>query len=164
MPPPKKVVGYKPVFSRDTTILRVIADTARPVKNAGKIYAMGNFIFQNELGEGIHVLDNTDPFKLRNIGFIRVKGNSEMSIKGSHLYVNSFADLVIVDITDWRKPKEIRRLPTVFHQGASVPGGYNFIPLPEKNVYYDCTMFSAGGIQTGWEKDSIFDNTCFYQQ
>ncbi len=162
--PAKKVLGYKPVFSSDTSILRIVADTARPVKNAGKIYAFGQFIFQNELGEGVHVLDNSDPASLRNAGFIRIKGNSEISIKGPHLYANSFTDLVIVDISNWQQPKEVKRLPLVFRQGASVPGGRNFIPLPEKNVYYDCHQFSSARIQTGWQKDSILDNTCFYQQ
>jgi hypothetical protein len=160
--PPRKVWGYKPVFSTDTSLLRVMADTARPVKWAGKIYAMNHLILQNELGEGIHVFDNANPAAIRNMGFIRLKGNSEMSIKGSFLYANSFTDLVIVDISNWRYPKEVRRLKNAFQQGGSVSGSYMFIPPPERNVYYECTGFGTG-IQTGWEKDSILENNCFYR-
>lgn len=160
--PPKMVLGYKPVYSRDTAILRIVADTARLVKHAGKIYAKDHLIFQNELGEGIHVLDNSNPEQIKNLGFLRIKGNSEISIKGNVLYANSFTDLVIIDLADWRQPKEIRRLHNVFQQGGSVPGGYNFIPPPERNVYVECTGLYQG-IQTGWEKDSILDNNCFYQ-
>jgi hypothetical protein len=160
---PKMVLGYKPVFSKDTTLLRIVADTARPVKNAGKIYALGTFLFQNELGEGIHVLDNSDPTNLRNVGFLRIKGNSEVSIKGSFLYANSFADLVIVNISDWRQPREVRRLKNVFQQGLSANTGFNFMPPPERNVYYECQSWSPGSIQTGWEKDSIVNNNCYYR-
>ena len=74
--PPKKVHGYRPVYSTDSTLLRVIAEPARNIKNAGKIYAYRNFILQTELGEGIHVLDKTNPSQLTNLGFLRVKGNS----------------------------------------------------------------------------------------
>ncbi|HEV7331089.1 MAG TPA: hypothetical protein VGN63_08630 [Flavisolibacter sp.] len=160
--PPKKVWGYKPVYSTDTSVLQVVADTPRTVLNAGKIYAYKNLIYQNEVGEGIHVLDNSNPSQIRNIGFIRIKGNSEVSIKETFLYANSFADLVVVDISDWRQPKEVKRMKNVFAQGGSIQGAYRYIPLPEHNVYYDCMSFQPG-IQTGWVRDSIWDNTCFYQ-
>lgn len=160
--PVKKVWGYKPVYSRDTSLLQVMADTPRTVTNAGKIYAFKNLIFQNELGEGIHVLDNSKPSELRNVGFIRIKGNSEVSIKENFLYANSFTDMVIVDITDWRQPKEVKRLKNVFQQGGSIQGAYMFLPLPEQNVYYECRSFQPG-IQTGWERDSIWDDNCFYR-
>lgn len=159
--PLKKVWGYKPVYTTDTTILRIVADTARGVKNAGKIYAFQNLIFQSDVGEGIHILDRANPSDVKNLGFLRIKGSSEISIKGNFLYTNSYSDLVVVDITDWKKPLEVRRVKKAFKQGSSVPGLYTFIPLPEHGVYYDCMNMTAG-FQTGWVRDSVYDQ-CYYR-
>jgi hypothetical protein len=68
---------------------------------------------------------------------------------------------VVVDITDWKKPLEVRRVKKAFKQGSSVPGLYTFIPLPEHGVYYDCMNMTAG-FQTGWIRDSVYDQ-CYYR-
>src|SRR5690606_26387350 len=104
--PPEKVLGYKPVFTVDSSILKISVTSPQQVKNPGKIYVKGNLIFQNDLGSGIHVIDNTVPSVAANIGFIKILGNSEISIKGNMLYANSFTDLVVVDISDWQNVKE----------------------------------------------------------
>jgi hypothetical protein len=157
---PKKVLGYKPVYSNDSSLLNVRVSGPQPVKFPGKIYVKGNFIFQNELGKGIHVIDNTDPSATRQIGFISLLGNSEMSIKGDYIYANSFADLVIIHIADWQNVKEEKRIRNAFYQG-SVVGAYNFIPLPEHKVYYECPNYFSG-ILTGWVKDSVYNYSCYY--
>jgi len=155
--PTGKVWGYKPVYSTDSSLLFVRAVGPQPVKYPAKIYAKGNLVFQNDLGFGIHVVDNKDPSSPVRIGFLQLKGNSEMSIKGNYLYANSFTDLVIIDISDWQHPFEVQRLHYAFLQGSS---SYLFIPLPEHNVYYGCVSFNEG-IQTGWIRDSV-DRHCYY--
>lgn len=165
--PPKKVWGYKPVFSVDSSILKISATGPQPVKIPGKIYVKGNLIFQNDLGSGIHVIDNTNPSAAGPVGFIKILGNSEISIKGNMLYANSFTDLVVVNIEDWQKAIEVKRIKGAFHQGSQAGGYpyYNFIPLPEHSVYYECPWQSANDIthiQTGWVRDSVYDNNCYY--
>ena len=166
-PPPKKVWGYKPVFSVDSSILKISAVGPQPVKFPSKIYVKGNLIFQNDLGSGIHVIDNTNPSAPNPVGFIKILGNSEISIKGNMLYANSFTDLVVVDVTDWQKVKEVKRIKEAFSQGAQTGGypSYNFIPLPEHDVYYECTWGFGNNIThilTGWVRDSVYDNNCYY--
>ena len=163
MPPPKKVLGYVPIYSQDPAIFGIYADTPRAVKYAGKIYVKDNLIFQNDYGFGIHVIDKSDPFNPKRIGFINLKGNLEMSIKGNLLYANSYSDLVVVDITNWRNPKEIQRIKDAFVKGneAYYTYDYTFIPLPEKGVHYQCVDFRKGAL-SGWQKDSIYNNTCYY--
>lgn len=157
--PRGKVLGYKPVFSDDSSLLFVKALGPQPVKFPAKIYVKGNLIFQNDLGSGIHVIDNATPSSPNRIGFIQLRGNSEMSIKGNYLYANSFADLVIIDVTNWQNPTEVKRIRNAFSQGSSVQ---YFIPLPEHNVYYDCRYSYYGKIQTGWLKDSV-EQYCYYR-
>lgn len=155
-----KVLGYKPVYSNDSSLLRVYADLPQDVKFAGKIYVKGSYIFQNDLGYGIHVIDNNNPSQARRVGFIHIPGNSEMSIQGNFLYTNSFDDLLVIDISNWQNVVEVKRIPHAFSAGNQER--YNFfIPLPEHQVYYECSSFWQG-IQTGWVKDSIYNTNCFY--
>lgn len=154
---PIKVWGYKPIYSNDSTVLRVQAMGPQPVKFPAKIYVKENLIFQNDFGYGIHIIDNTNPSEANRIGFIQILGNSEMSIKGNYLYANSFSDLLVIDIMNWQNPKEVKRINHAFSQGSTT---YSFIPLPEHNVYYECSYFSSG-IQTGWTRDSVYQS-CYY--
>jgi len=90
------------------------------------------------------------------------RATPEVSIKGKFLYANSYSDLVVIDIDKWQQPVELKRIRNAFKQGSSVQGFYNFIPLPEHGVYYECLNFFQG-FQTGWVKDSVYDNNCFYR-
>ena len=129
----------------------------KPVQYAGKIYVKDKLIFQNDLGYGIHVIDNTNPATATRIGFIRVLGNTEMSIKGNYMYVNSFSDLVVVDISDWQHAREVKRMPNAFNAG----GASYYIPLPEHQVYFQCPGYFTDKIQTGWVRDSVTTYSCY---
>ena len=154
-----KVWGYTPVYSNDSTLLRIHSSGPRAVQFPGKIYVKGNLIFQCEHGAGIHIIDKTNPSAPARIGFINVLGASEISIKGNYLYTNSFTDLVVVDVSDWQNVSEVKRFPHAFSQGGSVYR-YDFMPLPEHNVYFDCNI-DPMAIQTGWARDSVY-RQCYY--
>ena len=156
---PGKAVGYKPTYSNDPSLLNITVEAPKAVKNAGKIYVLGNIIFQNEVGQGIHVLDKTDPNQLKNIGFINIRGNTEISIKETFLYANSYNDLVVVDLSDWKNPVEIKRVKNAFQVGAQTFQPY--IPVPEKNAYAKCVDPSLG-VHTGWTKDTILFSDCYF--
>ena len=152
----EKVPGYKPVFSNnpDDYIAKSLAP--QPIKNPGKIYVKDNLLFQSDEGYGIHVIDKTDPAKLKNIGFIRIIGNSDMSIKGNYMYVNSITDLVVVDISNWQNVKEVKRMENVFQAGQQSNFYGPMIPLAEKGAYYECqNLYRQGYVQIGWVKDSV---------
>ncbi len=155
---PRKVLGYKPVYSTDSSLFRVEALGPQPVQFAGKIYVKDKLIFQNDLGSGVHIIDNTNPAAATRIGFIRVLGNSEMSIKGNYMYVNSFSDLVVIDISNWQNALEVKRIRQAFYIG----GGSHFIPLPEHGVYFECPGYYTNKTQTGWVKDTVSTYSCYY--
>ena len=160
-PPAKKVWGYKPVYSTDPALLNVKVEAPRAVTNAGKIYVKDNLIFQNDIGYGIHVIDNSNPAQPKQAGFIRVNGSSEMSIKGNFMYVNSFTSLVVADVSDWKNVKEVKRIPNAFQHGYQQGRVSFIIPPPEHKVYYECSSYYEG-VHTGWVRDSVYDNNCFY--
>ena len=53
------VEGYKPVYGDINS--EVIQMDAQPMKDPGKIYVFGNFLFVNEKFKGVHIIDNVDP-------------------------------------------------------------------------------------------------------
>jgi LVIVD repeat len=160
-PPVKKVWGYRPVYSSDPALLAVKSEAPRPIKNAGKIYVKDNIIFQNDIGYGIHVIDNSNPAQPKQVGFIRVTGSSEMSITGNYMYVNSSASLVVADLSDWQNVREVKRIPNAFQQGYQGGAVAFIIPPPEHNVYYECLNY-YDGVHTGWIRDSVYNNNCHY--
>lgn len=147
----KKVWGSIPVYTSEIGA-KQIEYTAKkyPVIHPGNIYAKANFIFQVDVGLGIHVIDNTIPAQADRIGFIKINGCSQMSIRGNYLYTNSLDDLVTIDLTDTSKLREVNRVKNAFPELR-----YSY-PLvqPEEKGYYVCPRTDS--IVIGWTKDSIF--------
>jgi hypothetical protein len=161
----KKVWGYKPIFTYDSSLFRVESGPPVQMKNPGNIYVRGSLIFQVDAGYGVHVIDNSNPSQVRAIGFLKVNGCSEISIKDNNMYVNSFNALLTLDITDWQNVRVVKRIDNAFQQGLYAGGyRYYFIPPPEHGVYYDCSLpgYQVGMQQSGWVRDSVF-NYCFYK-
>src|SRR5690349_6883247 len=78
----KKVWGYKPVYATESAAKTIsYLPSPQPVVSYGNIYAFRNYIFQIDPGFGIHVFDNSTPSTAHKIGFITVKGCSQISIK-----------------------------------------------------------------------------------
>ena len=82
--------------------------------NPGKIYFKDNLLYINELNEGIHVVDNTDPASPQIMAFIEIPGNYDIAIRGNILFADSYIDLVALDISDPNNPVEIDRLENAF--------------------------------------------------
>jgi len=159
--PPGKVLGYKPVYSSDPALIKVQSMSPQPVQSPGKIYVKGNLIFQSDFGNCFHIIDNSNPASPVRIGFIRVLGNSEISIKGNYIYANSFFDIVVIDASDWQNATEIKRIPNAFSAIGNHYG--NFLPLPEHAVRFECSPgVFVDKVQTGWVKDSISNYSCYY--
>ncbi len=96
---------YEPVYR---TLPEVRAEMksspAREIKNPGKIYIYGNYIFLNEIDEGIHIYDNTQPTSPKNIAFVPIPGNQDIAVRNNILFADSYSDLVTFDIND---PKNV---------------------------------------------------------
>ncbi len=52
-----KVDAYVPVYASLAGVEQVSVQTQQSTKEAGKIYAYGNYIFQNDVNSGIHIID-----------------------------------------------------------------------------------------------------------
>lgn len=66
----------------------------RPVINSGKIYVKDDLIYLNELGEGFHIIDNSDPTKPNPVAFLKIPLATDLAIRNNILYVHHAVDLV----------------------------------------------------------------------
>jgi len=139
----------KRTYIANSPIYMTYEDLARAIKieapkelcTPRKIYASGSFLFINELGKGIHVINNADPRNPENLYFINIPGNVDISVNNGYLYADSYSDLVTFDIRDINSITEVCRDNQVFE----------YI-LPPHNFQYPIAMIDPSkGVVSGWE-------------
>lgn len=102
----------------------VAVQAPEPLSSPGKIYIYGDFLFINETGKGIHIVDNSNPAKPQFINFINIPGNVDLAVNSNVLYADSYVDLLAFDISNPATVSILRRLENVFeHQYASKDKG-----------------------------------------
>jgi len=124
---------YQPIFKSLTQVRAGMKSTApQALEKTGKLNVFGNYIFLNEVGKGIHVIDNADPRAPKNIGFITIPNNVDLAVKGSYLYADSYSDIIVFDISN---PTNVR--PVKFMNNV----------MKEKNVYWQATSSNPDSVQ-----------------
>jgi hypothetical protein len=97
----KKTTVFTPVFKTSNEVRTAIkSDIAENISHPGKIYVLGNYIFMNEIGKGVHIIDNSNPASPVNKAFIHIPGNEDIAVKGNTLYADCFTDLMVIDISN----------------------------------------------------------------
>lgn len=132
-----KETKYEPVYlSREILNKEIKLTSSRIPSSVGKIYYKDNFIFINEINEGVHVIDNSDPRNPVNIGFITIPGNKDIAIKGSVLYAENYSDLVSIDISDPKNVSVMDRVQNIFPPDGAPASALQNID-PSKGVVVD---------------------------
>jgi hypothetical protein len=134
--------GYRPIYATETELRNVIVTSAEALRAPGKIYSLNPYLFVNEIGKGVHIIDNTDPKNPENISFISIPGNYDIAAKGSWLYADNVTDLLVFDISNPLQPKLSKRIANAI-PALSYP--------PYQSIYFECADASKGAI-IGWEK------------
>ncbi|GAA4312496.1 hypothetical protein GCM10023115_31390 [Pontixanthobacter gangjinensis] len=107
----------------------------RSIKESGKIYAWKDYIFINDKNEGVHIIDNSDPYNPTNIRFLKIPRNMDIAIRNDKLYADNGMDLVVFDVSDMNNIRETGRVEDVF------PNYFNL--APEGAVYVDFANFNS---------------------
>lgn len=126
---------------------------AQPLKNTGKIYFYDKYILVNELKQGIHVIDNSNPSAPKNVGFISIGGNVDMAVKGDFLYADNYTDLITIDISTITNPKVTCRTESTFASAYFNDPQRGFLVdyVPQKiTVKLDCNDPSLTNYGGGW--------------
>jgi hypothetical protein len=92
---------YQTIYTTESELRSSIEfQEARDLVVPGKIYFYNNLLLVNELYEGIHFFDNTDPSDPKKLSFLKILGNTDFAIKGGKLYANNQVDLLTFNIND----------------------------------------------------------------
>lgn len=140
---------YKPVYK---TLAQMRADikggVPRQIKQPGKLYLFGNYIFLNETNQGIHVIDNSQPNNPQQVSFINIPGNVDLAVRGNTLYADCYGDLVMLDISNPREVSAKKVVSNVFPHRYGYYKNYNPLsPDPDKTQ-----------VIVGWtKKDTTID-------
>jgi len=144
---------YMRIFVANSPIYMSYADLAQSVnqvdakalKTPGKLYFKDDYIFIVEELSGIHIIDNSDPSSPMNESFIEIPGAIDIAIKGTHLYVDSYVDLVTLDISNLDAITEASRVKNVFP----------YILPPYDTNYPLAKIDIDKGVVVGWEIKSV---------
>src|SRR4030095_8259675 len=151
---PSVVDGYSPIYAPDASVFKQIqAGPARTTINGGKIYTVGNLLFQVELDSGIHIINYANPSSPQKLGFIKSFLCKELAVKNGLIYTNNLSDLVVIDINNPSDVREVGRTSNVFPDLAS-----QYPPKSSTNeferIYFECPDSKKGAI-VAWKKQTI---------
>ena len=148
--PPASGVGYVPIYgSVEQTAVKLIAP--RDVNNPGRIYVYHQFLLVNEIDQGIHLFDNTDPASPKNLGFIQMLGNTDMAIRDNILYSDHLGSLVALAVADFAAIEEKGRLKLQ---------QWNMGLPPPKASHFECIDPVKGWV-VGWIKSENKNFDCY---
>lgn len=142
---------YTEVFKANNPIylsyeeLRSVKTTeATPLKKPGKIYFKDHYLYIVEMLEGVHVIDVSNASNPKNLKFIKIPGCVDIAIRNNTMYVDSYIDLVTLDISDIHQTKELARLKEVFPY--TIP--------PTNNNLRTAPIDTKKGIVVGWNVET----------
>ncbi len=146
------IEAFVPVYMTTQNAGAIKKEAARPTRHAGKIYVIGNWLFQNDVNEGIHIIDISDKTKPQKVSFISIPLSTEVAVRGNYLYTNNVSDLLTFNIADPSNPTLVKRIPYVFPLSNQ-----NYPPF--NNVSFECADPSKG-IVINWERKQIASPKC----
>lgn len=124
-----------------------------PTVSGGKIFVMGNKLFQVEEGVGIHIIDYADKQHPKKLSFLNIPGCKEVALQGANLYTNSYADMLVVDMAQYPNLAIRKRQPGVFPELSE-----NY---PPDRGYFVCPDPSKGRV-VKWTVKKIKDPQCYH--
>ncbi|HYE74157.1 MAG TPA: hypothetical protein VEF04_12540, partial [Blastocatellia bacterium] len=75
--------AYVPIYESNPSPNIIRATQPKPIVQSGKIYVLGNLLYQVENLAGVHVIDYTDRQNPVKLGFIYVAGCTDLAVKGN---------------------------------------------------------------------------------
>lgn len=147
------VSGLQPIYVSPIEARHIYAGPPRDIVKLGKIYTKPPFIYLNESGMGVHVVDNSNPSNPQRVGFIHIPGNQDIAIKNNYLYADNVGDLVTLDISNLNNIVEVNRIAKLY------PLTQSAYPL-DYNGYFEC-VDSTKGVVIGWIPATLENPKCF---
>ncbi len=134
----RSYIYYEPIYTSLEEVRAGIKNNPveHEIKNPGKIYYLNGNVLINQPGEGIHVINNANPANPQYRTFIEIPGNFDIAGTGNYLFVDSYIDLVVLDVSNFENISEVKRIEDYF------PSYNNF------GFYVDPNL----GVVSGWKE------------
>jgi len=145
-----EVMGYKPIYITYDRLKEVSRQPPKELRQSGKIYVRGVYLFISEPNQGIHIINNIDSKSPKPIAFIKIPGSQDVELKGDILYSDNGLDLVAIDISNPESATVVKRVADVFP--------YPMFP-PFENVKFECPDPKKGYV-IDWELVQLKDPRC----
>jgi len=145
----KQVITWVPVYISASEYSQISSQPPTAIVNGGKIALFNNKLFMVEQGQGIHVVNYTNPALPVKERFIKVPGCYEVSMKNGYLIANNGPDLISLDISNADSVVVVNRLTNVFkslQESNSIP------PNAVSGDYFECVDISKGIISKWIQK------------
>jgi len=149
-------IAYTPIYKSIEDIRSEVGiQSPRELCNPGKMFLYGDYIYVNDIRQGIHIIDNANPSSPISIAFINIPGNVDLAVKDNILYADNFTDLEFFDISTPQDPVYKGRLEDVFESNTLNPVLGQLIGFDEEEVTeeYDC--------DNEWRNHAEFDFNSF---
>lgn len=149
--PAGDVQAWVPVYANTSSLQSIDVGDVRATTRPGKIYSYGSYVFQNELQEGVHIIDRSGS-QPKKIAFIKIPYSTEIAVKGHYLYANSVSDMVVLDIANPQQPTLVKRIKDAF---PAIDQDYP----PYTGVFFECVDHSKG-IVVDWQLKTVKNANC----
>jgi len=145
--------AMRPVYASYDDFSELRSGPPLPFDNLGKIVTAGSYIFINERGKGIHVIDNTNPNFPVQLYFWHIIGNSEFTISQNTLYANNGKHLLAIEISNFANISLTNVIKNQYQP--------ELLELFPENYdgYFECYDGSLGLLK-GWEKSKLKNPLC----
>jgi len=142
--------GLKPIYISFDELTNIQNLPEQPVYLSGPIFLRDSLFFMLETRKGIHVYNVADPEFPFYLTFFSIPAIGDYSISGNRLYVDSWRDLVTIDISDIFNITEINRQYNIFTP---------ILYPPLYNGHFECINEENGAV-TGWEETWLVNARC----
>lgn len=148
------ITGYKPIYvdASEAKVIKVL--DPREIETQGKIYIKDHYIFIGDVGTGVHVIDNSDPYHPVKTAFIQIYGNHDIAIRDNILYADNLDDLVAIDVSGLQNISVTKRIEGVY----TMPNQYYPEDVPY-GTWFECSDPDKG-IVVDWVQAELDNPYC----
>lgn len=152
---------YTPVLESYASLkAKIKSENPRAIRNAGKLFVLGNYVYVNEMGKGIHVIDNSNPNNPIAKNFIVIPGNLDVAVKNNILYADSYSYLFAIDISNPSNVRVVKEIDNIFNdrnfiRGFSVPQGFAVVDWVVKDSTIAIALRNGMGY---WNNNNYFSS------
>ncbi len=147
------VMGYAPLYW-NPELGSNVSEAPRTYDELTNFVVYKNLILMVEFGDGIHVVDNSNPSNPVDLTFLNVLGTVGLVVKDDFVIIATSNQLISINITDLNNAT-ISSITTTSQEEVSI----TILP-PDDLRDFEC-IDPSKGILTGWERKLLTNPKCW---